>query len=281
VRSRIIVLMFGMIVLFSISRAVNASGFNTVSFTYGYIHGSLEFPEEAHPTETITCNLTITAYVDVTLYNLTFAISGLVGENWQTLHTEQIISYAMAMGENLSRKVMVTLPQNLSERLNYIIEASTDKGFGNTVFYATYVRATTYDALANLYSALLINDSKLQTDYAQLSTNYSALNGTYNSLTGEYNAIQTSYSSLNSSYESLSANYTSLVLSHNSLQYIKTKYDDSLAELTIVRNLMYLFGISTVILAAATIYFRKKAPYIVLHKETSAKPDKNNKTATE
>jgi hypothetical protein len=65
------------------------------------------------------------------------------------------------------------------------------------------------------------------------------------------------------------------------LQYIKTKYDDSLAELAIVRNLMYLFGISTVILAAATIYFRKKAPYIVLHKETSAKRDKNNEPVTE
>lgn len=277
--------MFGMVVLFSVGRAVNASGFNTVSFTYGYIHGSLEFPEEAHPTDTITCNLTVTAYVGLTLFNLTFAISGLVGENWQTLHTEQIISYAMAMGENLSRQVTVTLPLSLSERLNYIIEASTDKGFGNTAFYATYVRATSYDALANLYSALLINDSKLQTDYAQLSANYSALNGTYNSLTVAYNAMQTSYSSLNSSYESLSANYASLVLSHSSLQefytYITTKYDASMAELTIVRNLMYLFGISTVILAAATIYFRKKAPYIVLHKETSAKPDKNNKTATE
>lgn len=75
------------------------------------------------------------------------------------------------------------------------------------------------------------------------------------------------------------------MLSHNSLQdfytYIKTKYDAAMTELTIVRNLMYLFGISTAILAAATIYFRKKTPYIVLHKETSAKPDKNNKTATE
>lgn len=284
-RSKIIVLVFGIVVLLSLSRTVNASEFNTVSFTFGFVHGSLELPEEARPTDTILCNLSLTAYVGVTLYNFTFAISGLVGDNWQTLHSEQIISYSMAMGENLSRQIMVTLPQNLSERLNYVIEASTDKGFGSTAFYATYVRATTYDALSNLYNALLINHSKLQADYNQLSTNYTALNGTHNSLTGEYNAIQTSYNSLNHSYESLSANYTALVLSQSSLQdsytYIKTKYDASTAELNFVRNLMYVFGISTVILAAATVYFRKKAPYIVLQKEASAKVDKDNKTATE
>jgi hypothetical protein len=32
---------------------------------------------------------------------------------------------------------------------------------------------------------------------------------------------------------------------------------------------MYAFGISTVVLAATTIYFRKKAPYTVLRKETA------------
>lgn len=277
--------MVGMVVFLSLSHTADASQFNTVSFTYGYIHGSLEFPEEAHPTDTIVCNLTVTAYVDVTLNNFTLTISGLVGGTWQTLHTEQIISYSMAMGENLSRQIIVTLPQNLSERLNYIIEASTDKGFGNTAFYATYVRATSYDALSNLYNALLINDSKLQADYNQLSTNYSALNVTYNSLAGEYNALQTSYSSLNSSYGSLNANYTSSMLNYNILQevytYIKTKYDDSIGELSIVRTLMYVFGISTVILAATTIYFRKKAPYIVLRKETTTKPNENGKPPAE
>jgi hypothetical protein len=32
---------------------------------------------------------------------------------------------------------------------------------------------------------------------------------------------------------------------------------------------MYILGITTVILAATTIYFRKKAPYIVVQKETA------------
>jgi hypothetical protein len=42
--------------------------------------------------------------------------------------------------------------------------------------------------------------------------------------------------------------------------------------LGIVRNLMFGFGIATVILAATTLYFRKKAPYIVVRKETEVKP---------
>jgi hypothetical protein len=36
---------------------------------------------------------------------------------------------------------------------------------------------------------------------------------------------------------------------------------------------MFVFGITTAILAATTIYFRKKAPYIVLRKETAAKAE--------
>jgi len=36
---------------------------------------------------------------------------------------------------------------------------------------------------------------------------------------------------------------------------------------------MFGFGIAAVILAAATLYFRKKAPYIVLRKETAVKSD--------
>jgi hypothetical protein len=75
----------------------------------------------------------------------------------------------------------------------------------------------------------------------------------------------------------LNANYTSLKSDYDSLQqdhtYLEEKYDASTAELTVVRYLMFALGVATVILAATTVYFRKKAPYIVLHKETAAKPD--------
>lgn len=267
-----------MTLLLSLSRTAEASQLSTVSFRYGFIGGSLEFPEEAHPTDTIMHNLTIVAYDDVTLSNFTLRISGLVGEKWQTLETEQIISHFMIQGENLTRQIEIYLPPNTSERLYCSIEASTDKGFGKTAFYATYVRTITYDELLNLYNDLLVNYGTLQDDYNQLLSNYDALNLTYGSLVAEYDTMQTNYNSLNSSYESLMANYTSLVTNYDSLQefytYIKTKYDASIGELNIVRNLMYIFGITTVIFAATTVYLRKKAPYILLRKETAVKPDK-------
>jgi len=267
-----------MILLFSLSCTAKASQFSTVSFTYWYMEGSLEFHEEAHPTDTITYNLTIVAYIDVTIFNLTLKISGLVGEKWQTLHTEQITAYPMTIGENFTRQIIFTVPQNTSERLYCVIEASTDKGFSKTAFYATYVRTITYDELLNLYNELLVNYSTLQDDYNQLLTNYDALNLTYSSLVAEHGTMQTNYNSLNSSYESLMASYNSLTTVYDSLQefytYIKTKYDASIGELNIIRNLMYIFIITTVIFVATTIYLRKKAPYIILRKETTVKPDK-------
>ena len=277
-KRKIIILMFGMALLSRLNSTAKASQFSTVSFMYGYIEGSLEFCEEAYPTSTITYNLSIAAYLDVTIYNLTLRISGLVGEKWQTLHTEQIISYYLKQGENLTRQITVTLPQNTSERLYCIIEASTDKGFGKTAFYATHVRTITFDELLNLNNELLVNYSTLQADYNQLLTDYDALNLTHVSLVAEYSSMQTNYNVLNSSYESLMASYNSLTFNYDSLQeshtYIKTKYDTSIGELNIVRTLMYIFTITTVIFVATTVYFRKKAPYLVLRKETTVKPDK-------
>jgi len=267
--------MLGMTLLLSLSHTAKGSQSSTVSFTYGYIWGSLEFPEEAHPADTIMCNLTITAYIDVNVYNFTLEISGLAGEKWQTLQTEQISRY-LAQGENHTSHVRVTLPQNTSDRLLYVIEASTDKGFGKTTFYGTYVRTISHDELSNLYDELLANYSMLRTDYDQLLTNYYALNLTYSSFVREYNTMQASIDSLNSSYRSLTVNYSSLASSYDSLQehynYIKGKYDSAAGELNIVRILLYIFTTATAILAATTIYFRKKAPYVVVRKETAEKP---------
>jgi len=183
----------------------------------------------------------------------------------------------LAPGENLTGQVMITLPQNTTDRLRCIIEASTDKGFGKTIFCATYVRAIIYNELSSLFNELLTNHSRLQADYDQLLESYENLNLTCQSLARQYNATQTAYDSLSSSCESVNASYNSLRSDYDSLQdnynYIKEKYDSSTGELSIVRNLMFGFGIATVVLAATTIYFKKKAPYIVVRKETAVKPD--------
>ena len=270
-------MMFGMTLLLSLSSTAKASQIGTFSFMYGYIGGSLEFDEEAYPTSTITYNLTVMAYLEVTIYNLKVEISGLVKEKWQTMHTEQIISYSMVEDENFTRQMIITLPYDTSGRLRCVIEASTDKGFGKATFYATHVRTITYDELTALYDELLTNYSTLQTDNDQLLTSYVALNATHSSLVSEYGSMQTDYDLLNSSYDSLVTSYDSLTSNYDSLQedyaYVKTKYDGSLGELNIVRILMYVFTVTTIVFVATTLYFKKKSPYVVLRKETAIKPD--------
>jgi hypothetical protein len=276
-RNKLLALIFGLALLSSLNRVANASQFSTVTFTYGYIWGSFDVPEEAQPVSTVTCNLTIGAYVDVNIYNVTLEISGFTGERWQTLHTEQILSHYMAQGANLTKQIVVTLPQNTSERLHYVIEASTDKGFGKTAFYETYVRTVAYNGLLSSFETLLDNYTAMQTSYSQLLANYGSLNVTYNSLVGAYNATRASYDLLNSSYQSLLANYSSLASIYESLlehyDYVKKNFDASNGELSVVRILTYVFSITTVIFAATTLYFRRKAPYIVLRKETAVKPN--------
>lgn len=270
--------MCGIILLSGLTPVAKAPQLDSVSFTYGYIWGSLSFPEEAHPADSFTCNLTITAYIDVNIYNFTLEISGLTGEKWQTLRTEQILSRSLARDENLTPPpVMVTLPQNTSERLRYVIEASTDKGFGTTTFYGTYVRSISYSDLYSLYEDLLTNYSVLRSDYDQILASYETLNATYGSVVKEYDTIQANINLLNASYRSLNATYSLLMSDYDSLQehydYIRALYDSSAGELNIIRILMFVFGITTAILAATTMYFRKKAPYIVVRKETAAKTE--------
>lgn len=278
-KSKIVILMLGMGLLLSLFGTAKASQFGIISFTHGNIGVTFEFQEEVHPASTVTNNLNLTAYLDATIYNLTLRISGLVAEKWLVLQTEAILSRSMTQGENFTTPIMVNLPQNTSGQLYCTIDISTaDKGLGRIAFYTTYVRSTTYDELLSLYNELLVNYNTLQADYNEVLTNYTALNSTYLSLVKDYNSIQTNYDALNSSYESLNASYNSLTLTYDSLRedynYIKTKYDAALGELTIVRPLMYVFAITTVIFVAATIYFRKKAPYIVVSKETTTKTDK-------
>jgi hypothetical protein len=271
------ILVFLMTLLLGLGLVAKASQSGNATFTFGFLWGSVVFSDEAHPLDTITCNLTVGAYIDVNIYNFTLEVSGFTGQGWRSFGTEQITSYNLLQEQNLTRQLILTLPENTSGKLHYVLEASTDKGFGNTAFYGTSVLAVTYEELSERYDELLANHTTLQARYDQLLSNYTALNQTFNSLLTDYNAARTTCSLLNSSYQSLNANYTSLKSDYDSLQqdhtYLEEKYDASTAELTVVRYLMFALGVATVILAATTVYFRKKAPYIVLHKETAAKPD--------
>ena len=113
------------------------------------------------------------------------------------------------------------------------------------------VREVTYDELQADHQSLEISYNSLESSYESLQTEYNALNSTHNSLVSDYEALNSTYNSLETSYSSLSSSYDSLQTSHNSLQ---TSYDSLKAELTNIRNLMYIFIITTIIFIATTAY---------------------------
>lgn len=270
-KPKIMSLSFLLIVALGLSPTAKASQQGVVTFSYGVLWGTVEFPDEIHPLDAITCNLTMGAYMEVNIINFALQISYSVGQSWVTLGTIQLTSYDLAQNENLTRQVAFTPPQNTSGRLRYTIEALTDRGFGNTTFYATNVQAITYQELADNYSALNSSHTALQANYTQLLENYTATNQALTALQTDYNTTIAAYSLLNSSYQSLNTNYTSLKYNYDTLNehstYLEEKYDATTGELTIVRYLLFALGVATAILAATTVYFRKKAPYIVLRKE--------------
>jgi len=278
---------------------VDAFSTNSVSFHGAGVMIDLTFPEEAHPTESITHNLTITANTSLTLENFTITIKTLVNSSWQQVYKEQILLREMLQNESLTRQMRFTLPQKAQGTLYCFMYVLTDKITDHLsyTFYTTHVRTLAYSELLSKYNELLTNYSDLLTDYETLlesynalSAEYGTLNSTYNSLLNEYNALQSNYNSLNSTYYSLQASYNSLLSSYNSLEAdynslnqtyatLENEINDLRAQLNNTRNLMYLFIGTTIALIVLIIYIKKKKPepYIVIRKETVAvKPTENS-----
>lgn len=291
-----------LVVLYFLSGPIHEAGalaVSNVSFLGAGVAIDLEFPEEAHPTETITHNLTITALSSLVLQNFTLVMEALVNTSWQQVYKEQVLLLSMQQSEVLVRKTQFTLPQNASETLYCYMYVLTDKVSSEPstyTFYTTHVRTMTYNELLSWYNELLVNYSSLRTDYETLlgtynalSTQYSGLNLTYNLLLNQYNSLQATFESLNSSYFSKKADYDALKTNYDSLEgsygtlnqtyyALKVENDDLRntigapdTELTMTRNIVYVLIAVIVALVALVIYIKKKPqPYIVLRKETVA-----------
>ena len=284
--------------LWSIVEA-NAISVGDVSIQSAGILIDVTFPEEAHSTETITHNVTITAHAILTLQNFTMVINATVDTSWQQVYKEQIISHSMELNENLTIQMTFTLPQMTHERLSCYIYALTDKPPEDSIytFYSTYVRSMTYDELLGEYNTLLTNYSSLISEYQILLSSYNdlsdehvALNSEYNSLLNQYDGLQTSYISLNSSYHALQGNYSTLLASISSLETdyeslnqtytllvqetgIMQQSNDALsADLNKTLIIMSIPIVAVAIAIALLIYMKRKGPepYIVVRKETVA-----------
>jgi hypothetical protein len=284
----------------------SASSTNNFSFQGAGVIIDLKFPEEAHPTESITHNLTITAKTSLTLENFTIIIKVLVNSSWQQVYMEQVLFRDMLQNENLTSYTRFTLPQDAHGKLRCFMYVLTDKtaDLSSYTFYTTQVRTLTYNELLIEYEELLANYSDFLIEYETLlesynglTVTYDTLNSTYNSLLNEYNALQSNYNSLNSTYHSVQATYDSLLSTYYSLEAnfnslnqtcttleneinnLRQKTGASKIEIINTRNLTYLFVGATIALIILIIYLKKKKPepYVIIRKETVAvKPTKNS-----
>jgi len=106
------------------------------------------------------------------------------------------------------------------------------------------------NSLNSTYHALLFSYMELLADYDSLQTNYTNLQSDYNSLNSSLNDLQEDYYTLNSLYNTLNATYNEL----------KSEQEAAFSELYTIRDLMYVFIATTIILTVTTIYFATRKP---------------------
>jgi len=127
---------------------------------------------------------------------------------------------------------------------------------------------STYHELLSDYSELQSNYNSLNLTYYELAQNHTLLQNSFNSLTTSYSELQGQYTSLNSTFNNLLTSYNNLQADYDELQLGQ---EPVMNELNNVRNLMYVFITTTVILVATTVYFALRKP------KTEARPKRRTK----
>jgi len=157
------------------------------------IRGELEFPEEAHPGETIICIVRIIA-ADI-IHDCSAAL--MIWFEDIRLYEDMIIHHRdMGPGEEVVRIIELTLPtEPTSGRLSVGIEVYYEQPYRrprdyiSDTFFTTYVRERTYDELLRDYDALRADYDRLKSDYDSLRTDYIELNSKYESLKADYREL--------------------------------------------------------------------------------------------
>jgi hypothetical protein len=190
----------------------------TVSFRGGGVTIDLTFPEEAHPTETLTHNVTITAHTDLSLQSFTLFIYAPVNATWQEVKN-RTISWDFLENETLTSRIEFQLPQDTNGTLYCEMTVQTDQTADalSYKFYTTRVSELTFSEMQNLYYEMLANYTSLQADYQSLLNEYNDLLANYTSLFTNYTAVLSEHNDLLAKYNGQVATYESLLNSYNKL----------------------------------------------------------------
>ena len=118
-----------------------------------------------------------------------------------------------------------------------------------------------YFKLLEKYNELLTVLHAFNLSYNVLQAEFNSLNSTYNDLVSEFKSLSSLYNQLQGQYTSLNSSYTALQDSHYELE---SDRESIVNELENIRNLLYVFIATTIILIATTVYFAKRRPKIEL-----------------
>jgi predicted nuclease with TOPRIM domain len=200
----------------------------TVTFSGAGVTIDLSYPEEAHPKDSITHNVTITAHTDLALQSFTLFIYAPVNSTLQEVKN-RTISWDFVENENLTSRIEFQLPQNTNGTLYCEMTAQTDKTVYvlSSKFYTTHVTELTFSEMQSLYDEMLANYTALQEDYSTLLNTYNDLLVNYNSLLDNYTALVGEYDSLSHKYDIQVASYQTLLDEYSNLLIDKKTLDDA------------------------------------------------------
>jgi hypothetical protein len=219
----------------------NASSNTTVTLHGAGVTVDLTFPEEAHPDESITHNITITANTLLTM-NFTIVIYAPVNSSWQEVRSQTLTDFELQENNNFTSRLGFTLPQQTNGTLYCFLNVSTsvNENHLSATLYTTRVSELTFSEMQVLYDEMLANYTSLQEDYATLLGEYDDLLVNYSSLFDNYTALLSDYDALSAQYNGQVSNYQNLLNDYNQLSAdydsLNADYSSTLGELSTARS---------------------------------------------
>jgi predicted nuclease with TOPRIM domain len=220
-----VILLSILILLSGLSHSSGALPIESLSMTGEGVTINLTFPSEAHPLDSITHNLTITANTGLTM-DFTIFIYAPVNSIWQEVRNQTLTGYSLPENGTFTSRLGFTLPQEANGALYCVLNVSTDVNNKDVsaVLYTTRVSTLNFDEMQTLYNEMLANYTELQANYTtllneydSLFANYSSLFDNYTILFSQYNQLSTEYDDKVKAYQTLSDNYDALLSKYNSL----------------------------------------------------------------
>jgi hypothetical protein len=217
-----------LLLLSTLTCSVGALPDRTITFRGAGVTIDLAYPEEAHPEDSITHNVTITANTDLDQVSVALFIYAQVGSTLQHIKNQTLSWSSLSENTSLPTSEIRFTPQQANGTLycnmtvQTVIGVTTNNAYYS--FYTTRVSELTFSEMQRLYDEMLANYTVLQEDYATLLNEYNSLLANYTSLFANYTVLVGEYDVKAGQYDDKVASYQQLSIDYNN----KVKENDAL-----------------------------------------------------